>query len=66
MKAYILIESFQFFLGVAVGLVDIGLLQFAALLVHVLELHIEALVRAGFSGMALSWASPGNWKIQKR
>lgn len=26
----------------------------------------EALVRAGFSGMALSWASPGNWMIQKR
>ncbi len=26
----------------------------------------QALIRAGFSGMALSWASPGNWKIEKR
>lgn len=26
----------------------------------------EALIRAGFSGMALSWASPGNWKVMKK
>lgn len=26
----------------------------------------QALIRAGFSGMALSWASEGNWKIIKK
>lgn len=26
----------------------------------------QALARAGFSGMALSWAAPGNWIIDKK
>jgi hypothetical protein len=25
----------------------------------------EALIRAGFSGRALSWASPGNWIVKE-